>query len=41
MKAYFNGQPLEIYETIVYPAPYLRHEVGKFVNFRLLEKRDT
>lgn len=38
MKVYINEQPLEIYETIVYPAPYLRHGVGKFVNFRLLEK---
>lgn len=38
MKAYFNEQPLEIYKTIVYPAPYLRHEVGTFVNFSLLEK---
>ena len=38
MKAYFNEQPLEIYKTIVYPAPYLRHEVGAFVNFRILEK---
>lgn len=37
MKVYFNEQPLEIYETVVYPAPYLRHEVGKFVNFRLYE----
>ncbi len=41
MKVYFNEQPFEIYETIVYPAPYLRHEVGRFVNFRLLEKRKT
>ena len=38
MKAYFNEQPLEIYEAIVYPAPYLRKEIGMFVNFRILKK---
>lgn len=38
MKAYFNEQPLKIYETIVYPAPYLRHETGSFVNFRMSGK---
>ena len=35
MRAYLNNTELKIFNTIVYPAPYIQHKVAKFVNFKL------
>lgn len=39
MKAYLNNKQLEIFKTMVYPAPYIRHRVAEFINFKLNEPK--
>lgn len=34
MKAFINNKQLEIYNTLVYPAPYVRRRIAKFVSFK-------
>ena len=35
MKAYFDSKPVEIISTMVYPAPYIQHRTGSFVNLNI------
>lgn len=35
MRAYLNNTELKIFNTIVYPAPYIKHQTAEFVNFKL------
>lgn len=39
MKAYLNNRQLEIFETLVYPAPYIRRRVAEFIKFKLDEPK--